>query len=201
MSSIRAVVVDLGGVVFLPHASDPWSWLSVELGVSIGAVQDGLWHSTDIEAANIGALTAEAYAERASARLGIPGPVILAMIERAYAGKVNKALVGYLRGLPRNTIVAALTNNFSFLGRLLSRHDIADLFDVVVNSADVGCCKPSPQIFAVLLERLRCRPTDVAFLDDDAVNVKAAAALGFQAIHFKSTDAALAELGALLSGH
>jgi putative hydrolase of the HAD superfamily len=196
MSQIRAVAVDLGGVVFLPEMADPWSGIGAELGLPASVVRDALWHSADIEAANIGALTAEAYADRASIRLGRPAPAILAALERVYTGKLNEPLVRYLRTLPTTTTVAALTNNWSFLDRLLSRHDIADLFSVVVNSAEVGCCKPSSEVFAILLERLGCEPTEVAFLDDDPINVSAAAALGFQAIHFQTTEAALAELEA-----
>lgn len=59
------------------------------------------------------------------------------------------------------TTVAAVSNNWSFLDCLLARHGIADLFTVVINSADVGWCKPAPEIFRVMLERLRRPPEEV----------------------------------------
>ena len=199
MSQIRVVVVDLGGVIFLPETTDFWGSIAGQLGLPDATVREALLRPADIEAANVGALSAEAYAERGSTRLDTPASAILEVIERVYSGTLNDRLVGYLRGLGATTTVAALTNNWSFLDRLLHRHDIADLFSVVVNSADVGVCKPSEQIFAILLDRLQCRADHVVFLDDDLVNVNAARALGFAAIHFQTTDSALAQLEAVLS--
>ena len=199
MSQIRAVVVDLGGVIFLPETTDFWGSIAGQLGLPDATVRNALLRPADIEAANVGALSAEAYAERGSARLGKPASAILDVIERVYSGTLNDRLVGYLRGLRATTTVAALTNNWSFLDRLLHRHDIADLFSVVVNSSEVGVCKPSEQIFAILLDRLQCRAAEAVFLDDDLGNINAASALGFAAIHFQATDSALAQLDALLS--
>jgi putative hydrolase of the HAD superfamily len=198
MSRIRAVVVDLGGVIFLPDTTDFWASIAGQLGLPDSTVREALLRPAEIEAANVGALSAEVYAERGGTRLGTPASAILDAIERVYSGTLNQPLVGYLRGLKAAKTVAALTNNWSFLDRLLRRHDIADLFSVIVNSADVGVCKPSEQVFDILLDRLHYRADEVVFLDDDLVNVNAARALGFAAIHFQTTDSALAQLDALL---
>lgn len=198
MSQIRAVVVDLGGVIFLPDTTDFWGSIAGQLGLPDSTVREALLRPADIEAANVGALSAEAYAESGSIRLGKPASAILDAIERVYSGTLNQPLVDYLRGLRAKTTVAALTNNWSFLDRLLRRHDIADLFSVVVNSAEVGVCKPSEQVFYILLDRLNYRADEVVFIDDDLVNVNASRALGFAAIHFQTTGSALAQLETLL---
>ena len=198
MSRIRAVVVDLGGVIFLPETTDFWGSIAGRLGLPDALVRQALLRPADIEAANVGALSAEAYAEGGSTRLGKPASAILDAIECVYSGRLNEPLVSYLRGLKASRTVGALTNNWSFLDRLLRRHDIADLFSVVVNSAEVGVCKPSEQVFTILLDRLHYRADQVVFLDDDLVNINAASALGFAAIHFQTTDSALAQLEALL---
>ena len=195
MTRVRAVAVDLGGVVFLPagHA-DPWNWLGERLGIAPDAVRAALWHPGDIEAANIGQISGEVYANRAASRLGIDGSRVLEAIEAAYAGQLNETIVSRLRALRPRVTVAALTNNWSFLDRLLDRHAIADVFDTVVNSADVRCRKPNAEIYHILLERIGCRPDEVVFLDDDIANVAAAEALGFRSVHFTTTDAAIAAL-------
>jgi HAD superfamily hydrolase (TIGR01509 family) len=195
MTHVRAVVVDLGGVVFLPagHA-DPWTWLADRLGVSADAVRAALWHPGDIEAANIGEISGEEYAARAAARLGIESKRVLDAIEEAYAGMLNTTLVSRLRALRPHVTVAALTNNWTFLDRLLERQGIADVFHVVVNSAETRCRKPNAEIYRLLLERIGCRADEVVFFDDDLVNVVAAEALGFRAVHFTTPDAAIASL-------
>ena len=50
-----------------------------------------------------------------------------------------------------------------------------------------------------MLERLGLPAAACAFVDDIAVNVEAARALGFAAVHFRDTPQAIAELDALVS--
>ena len=189
-SATRVLAVDLGGVVFLPAADgDPWTALGDRLGVPPDRVRTALWHSEDVESANVGRLGAEDYAARAADRLGVSAAAVLAAIERVYAGRLNQPLVAYLRAAAPTTTLAAVTNNWSFLDRLLASHGIADLFDIVINSSDVGHCKPSLAFFRILLERLGCKPEEVVFVDDDARNVAAARSLGLRTVHFRTPDA------------
>jgi putative hydrolase of the HAD superfamily len=53
-------------------------------------------------------------------------------------------------------------------------------------SAHLRVIKPSPDIYARVLELLGAQPGDVIFVDDKAVNIAAAAALGIRTIHFTS---------------
>jgi epoxide hydrolase-like predicted phosphatase len=77
---------------------------------------------------------------------------------------------------------------------------IDELFEVVVDSAFVGTRKPEPGIYAIVLERLGLQAAECAFVDDIAVNVEAAAALGFAGVRFESTEQAIAALDAVLDG-
>jgi putative hydrolase of the HAD superfamily len=190
MSTPRVLAVDLGGVVFLPATDgDPWTMLGDRLGVAPELARGALWHSEDIEAANVGRISAEEYASRAAARLGVASAAVLGAIEHFYAGRLNEPLVAWLRRLAPTITVVAVTNNWSFLDRLLARHGIGDLFDVVINSAEVGCRKPSVELFRILVERLGCPPHDILFVDDDAANVEAARSLGLRTILFDGPDA------------
>jgi putative hydrolase of the HAD superfamily len=49
-----------------------------------------------------------------------------------------------------------------------------------------------------VVERLGLPAEECAFVDDIAVNVEAARALGFAVVHFRDTDQAIAELDALI---
>ena len=198
MTAPRVLAVDLGGVMFLPVTDgDPWTVLGDRLGLSPELARGALWHSDDIEAANVGRISAEEYASRAAVRLGVTGAAVLDAIEHVYAGRLNEPLVAWLRTIAPATTIAAVTNNWSFLDRLLARHRITDLFDIVINSADVGCRKPSVEFFEILLERLGCRADEVLFVDDDAANVDAAGSLGLRTLLFVGPDA-LSSLEAML---
>jgi putative hydrolase of the HAD superfamily len=75
---------------------------------------------------------------------------------------------------------------------------IDELFEVVVDSAFVGCRKPDPEIYDILLERL-AMPTDAClFVDDVEVNCEAARALGMTVVHFRDNEQAMAEIRAAL---
>jgi 2-haloacid dehalogenase len=49
-----------------------------------------------------------------------------------------------------------------------------------------GLVKPDPRIFQLMLERFDLQPARTVFIDDNAVNVEAAAAIGVNAILFES---------------
>jgi 2-haloacid dehalogenase len=66
------------------------------------------------------------------------------------------------------------------------RFDFINWFDGIVVSGEEGVIKPSPAIFRILLERFELDAHDAVFVDDNRHNVDAAAALGFDAHHFRS---------------
>jgi 2-haloacid dehalogenase len=72
------------------------------------------------------------------------------------------------------------------------KFEFFDWFDEIVISGEVKLIKPDPRIFELLLNRISRRASDCVYIDDSAVNVAAAQALGFQTIHF-TTGARLRE--------
>jgi putative hydrolase of the HAD superfamily len=102
-------------------------------------------------------------------------------------------LVGEVR---RQCTTALLTNNVREAGWRAAFP--FDLFDVVVDSSEVGVRKPDPAIYLALLERLDRPAPEVAFIDDFAENLPPAAALGIATIGFvdeAQCRAALVRLG------
>ncbi|WP_425425363.1 HAD-IA family hydrolase [Amycolatopsis saalfeldensis] len=61
--------------------------------------------------------------------------------------------------------------------------------------ATVGCAKPDPEIFRLLLEKLGAEPADCLFFDDRQSNVDGARAVGIQAHLWDGAEAARAALG------
>ena len=187
--AIQALAVDLGGVMFLPDPSLDQAWVAKQLQLPTEVVQRDLWYSTDVEAANRGQITAEEYASRAAYRLGIPANRVLAVVEKLFAGLLNRPLASWLAGLPPQLRIVAFTNNWSFAERILNSHRIHGLFEQVVNSAETGCCKPEPCMYIALLERLGLQAGEVVVLDDQRANIGAAEALGFLAVEYTTLEA------------
>ena len=199
---IRVVAFDLGGVFFMGKGlalndAKTTEW-AARLGVSPQALSRRVWDGPDIEAANIGALSAEEYAARAAARLQADAPTLLALLESLFSEPLNHELVAYARRLKDRLPLAALTNNWSFGRRLLQRQGILDLFDPIVSSAEVGLKKPDPEIYRLLLDRLALPAEAVAFVDDVEENIRAAEAFGIRGILFGDTREGIAALERLL---
>ncbi|WP_020600767.1 HAD family hydrolase [Spirosoma panaciterrae] len=64
----------------------------------------------------------------------------------------------------------------------LNQPTLEDLFERVFYSYEVGMAKPSPDIYQFVLSEAGLEATETAFFDDNGANIKAAAALGIQAV-------------------
>lgn len=72
-----------------------------------------------------------------------------------------------------------------------------DDFDVLIMSGREKMIKPNAEIFERFLERAGVRAEECIFVDDNAANIAAAAALGFHTEHFQTADALEDRLTAL----
>ncbi len=110
----------------------------------------------------------------------------------------NPAMIELMRDLQgRGLRMAMLTNNvreWEPLWRTLIPVD--EIFELVVDSAFVGCRKPEPRIYEILLKRLAVEPGGCLFVDDVEVNCDAARELGMAAVHFRDNEQAIPEIRA-----
>jgi epoxide hydrolase-like predicted phosphatase len=64
-----------------------------------------------------------------------------------------------------------------------------ELFDVVIDSSEVGVRKPDPQIYEELIRRVGLAAGQIAFVDDLPENLPAAQQLGIQVVRFTGPGA------------
>ena len=96
--------------------------------------------------------------------------------------------------------MAMLTNNVrEWEAMWRAKLPVDEIFETVVDSAFVGCRKPEPRIYEITLERLGLPAEACLFIDDILVNIEAARALGFSAVHFRDNEQAIAEIRAALA--
>lgn len=96
--------------------------------------------------------------------------------------------------------LALLTNNVKEFGSAWrSTFPVDELFEVVVDSSEVGVRKPDQRIYLLTCERLAVEPTAAVFIDDNRDNVEAALAVGMEAVQFgEDPFAVINELDAIL---
>ena len=96
--------------------------------------------------------------------------------------------------------LALLTNNVKEFGDAWrSSFPVDELFEIVVDSSEVGMRKPDPRIYELTCERAGVATEESVFLDDNGDNVAAARALGIETVHVGADPiAVITELGEIL---
>lgn len=204
MSTIRAVIFDLGGVVFGSplHAIAAYER---DRGIPDGFVNhvvvdtapEGAWSRLER-----GELSLDTFFPLFESECAAAGHEISAreMFQRMDAATKPRpqmiAAISRLRACAYR--VAALTNNWARDDREAEGAALRDHFDVFVESAVLGMRKPDPKIYEHACRELEVGLDEAAFLDDIGTNLKSARALGMHTIKVDDPDVALAELGALL---
>jgi HAD superfamily hydrolase (TIGR01509 family) len=111
----------------------------------------------------------------------------------------NVALLRRLRasGKPVHALSNFATETFALAEQ---QYDFLSEFDERVISGHVGVVKPDARIYEILFERAGRAPSELLFIDDSLVNVRASEALGMAAIHYRpgvDLEAELQRRGAL----
>ena len=216
MTGIEAVIFDYGGVLSttpfagiaeferqMGYPEKSLARLLFGAGASpqgpTEAIPDHDWHLLET-----GRLGLEEFHERLVARseaaLGRPLDlgVYAQFLEELGVG-IHWMMIHRVRELRADGYrTAILTNNIKEWGRYWKGSIPLDLFDVVVDSCEVGLRKPDPAIFRLTCERLGVAPEAAVFLDDTRRHVEAARQVGLHAILVADPLAALAELDAIL---
>jgi epoxide hydrolase-like predicted phosphatase len=99
--------------------------------------------------------------------------------------RVQWPVVHELRRLRADGVpLALLTNNVQEFGDAWrTSFPVDELFDVVVDSSEVGMRKPDPRIYELTCEKSGFAPEVSVFLDDNRDNVAASRALGIETVH------------------
>lgn len=193
---IQALIFDVGGVLLRTvDASRRETWED-RLGLARGSLE-ALVHGTELNAQQErGEVPIDAFWAQVGARLGIGPDRIAGFREDFYAGDaLNDELLARIRAW-RARIRTGIISNAppSLRVSLAHRHRIADLFDQITISGELGVRKPDPRIYTYTLARLGVLAGEAVFVDDFLENVEGARAVGLEAVHFRENAAAIAEI-------
>jgi putative hydrolase of the HAD superfamily len=210
---VEAAVFDLGGVFLAGgvesvqafgrrHGLDDEAWRAIRRDLFHD--EDGIWsavergHATFADfIARLRALAAE-HGSQISVHdaENFMGNTGLRATERLRAEIVAAAARLHAR-MP----TALLTNNIpEWRSGWRSLIDVDGLFDVVIDSCEVGMRKPEPPIYELTRAKLGLPHTALFLVDDLGVNLKAARALGWQTLRYDDTARVLSVLDALAEG-
>jgi putative hydrolase of the HAD superfamily len=142
-----------------------------------------------------GALPEEEFEPRFAEALGV-APVSL--IDRLFAGSGpdEPMLDAVLRARKAGVRTGLVSNSWGT--RRYDRRRLAELFDGVVLSGEVGIRKPAPEIYELGAQSIGVPASGCVFVDDLPFNLTPAAELGMATVHHRTATETIAELERLL---
>jgi putative hydrolase of the HAD superfamily len=208
---IEAIVSDFGGVLTTPLIQsfaafqDETGITPESLGQAMGRQmeQTGKHPLFELEC---GRVTEEEFLRGLEAELANGGgeTVHLHRFREIYFNALNPnpQMIGLMEELRDSGLrMAMLTNNVREWEPVWrSMLPVDEIFELVVDSAFVGCRKPDREIYEIVLERLGLPAQACLFIDDVEVNVEAAREIGLSAVHFRDNEQAIPEIRGLLDG-
>jgi epoxide hydrolase-like predicted phosphatase len=203
-SAFDSVVVDFSGVL-VSHTSPildelaSWHRVPVETLVQVlmgprgWSTADHPWHRAERGELPAALLQAEVVPYATAAGLTLRGDEYahLLMGDFAVNGEVVER-IGRLRGLGYS--LGLLMNSLRELREAIEGRIDFGVFDAVVDSSEVGCRKPEPEIFAIMEQQLGVEPSRILYLDDVIANVSAAYNAGWATIYVSDLFDALQDL-------
>lgn len=198
---LRAVLFDFGGVI-LTSPFEAFAEYEERAGLRPGAIREinsnnpdsNAWARLERSEVGIDEFSSQFESEASALGHSVSGAEVLACLR----GEVRPEMVRAIKHLKEAFSIALLTNNFvsgtpqwTLDGSFAA---LVDLFDVIVESSEVGCRKPEQRFYEIALERLGIAAHDAVFLDDLGVNLKPAAVMGMTTIKVTDPAAALKEL-------
>ena len=197
--NIKAIIVDMGGVLLRTEAQEPRRALAARLGLSIEELYTIVFDSEESRRLQLGEVSYEDAWNVVAERFGLDEEGLAAVQRQMFAAdRLDVELVSYLRRARCQVKTALLSNAGSRLRESLRDQGIEDAFDEVIISAEVGMMKPDPEIYRIALERMGVEAHEAVFVDDSPVNVEAASRLGILGIQFTTRESTMQRLDEVL---
>jgi putative hydrolase of the HAD superfamily len=196
--TVRALILDFGEVLVRRQSTSSIEEMAVLAGLGVQEFERRYWAHR--RAYDRGELDGTAYWRKV-----IDGPGADGVIEALkladyrswtdYREDVWTLAADFRR---RGGLTAMLSNGVpEVMTRVAAERRLADHFDAVVISYDVGLTKPDAAIYQLCLARLGVQPHEALFVDDRAENVEGAERLGIRSLRFVG-DEAMGQLRAQL---
>lgn len=183
---IRVVLFDLGGVlVELRGVPTMMNWLDNRMSL------EELWtfwlSSPAVRRFETGRTTPEEFGEQMVCELSLPvGKEEFVASFRSWLGELYPGALDLVRSVPPQFTRATLSNNSELhWSRLMNDYALEDAFHHHFASHLTGKIKPDEDAYQNVLDTLDCSANEVLFLDDNALNIKAARQIGMHAVQVR----------------
>ena len=194
---VECVVFDLDGVLCeLDHPARLARLASIS-GRSAEEIHAAIWASGFEDQSDSGAISEDAYLRGFGERIGFALTEQDWISGRRAGSKPIPETLSMAERLAGEKRLALLTNNGLLLKRTLRSilPEVAALFGPhAYVSAEFGVCKPDPEVYRRLCQKIGAAPETTLMIDDREENIVGAVAAGLQGFLFEGHEALDQEL-------
>ena len=196
----KAVLWDLGGVLLRTEDWEPRHRLDKMLDLPNGKIYKLVFESEMSRKATIGEAANDDIWMWVGEQLELSSDKLAHVRDEFWSGdQIDMSLIRFIRAHKTGNKMGLLSNGWPSTRCFLDeRWHIADIFDDMIISAEVGLAKPDRRIYQLALDRLGVEAEQTIFIDDLDENIRGARELGIHGIHFQSPQTVLEELKDLL---
>jgi HAD superfamily hydrolase (TIGR01509 family) len=143
---------------------------------------------TDLaRASDNGFISPEEYIDGVSTLIGRSPQQIREIIEKQEVP--SQEMLAYVKELRKSYRIGMLSNiGRGSIERLFTPQELAELFDAVVLSSEIGMTKPSVEAYQRAASQLDLIPSECIMVDDIALNVEGAEMAGMRGVFFTDTE-------------
>jgi putative hydrolase of the HAD superfamily len=204
--TVDAVIIDLDGVI--RHWDDEQlPEYESDLELPTGAISTAAFEPERLARAMRGEITADGWYAEVGKAVAAEHPVEADDVAQLFASigwRIDESVLELVDEVRKRVPVVLLSNASTRLQSDLRLSRIADRFDAVVGSAEVGFVKPDPGAFEAAVAKAGVPAGRCLMIDDLSDNIVGAKAAGLQAVQFTDIDelaAALVAAGVIAPGH
>lgn len=197
-SEIKAIIFDIGGVLFLGKRSFFYKgesrtkgvheYISRNLNISVDQWMDSIdsVYALGME----GKISKNQFLEQISKKNGVSKEKLYSLFIKAYKKnfKLNKKLFKKAISLKeRGYLICILSDQNPISQEILVPKTFNSIFSPIILSTDTKnkLRKPNPKIYKLILKKLKISPRKCLFIDNQDWNILPAKKLGFRTILFK----------------
>lgn len=189
MEEIKAIVFDLGGVIF---SSDGGSYESREKLAKEIDIDKNKLHELWFKKKNLlitGKMPMEEFLKEIVTLSGNKISIENLRKRMEEENKIDKDMINFLNKLKKNYSLIALNNEMKELNEYrINKFNLREYFKLIISSCDVGVAKPDSKIYNILLDKLKASPEEVIFIDNRIENLTPAENLGIKTHLFKNKE-------------
>ncbi len=202
MEKIKAVIFDVGGVLQLGNPSfehpNVHSYLAKKLGIALDQYFDSIdtAYASSIEKKITEEKALKIMAKNLKIKVSRLKKLYLAAYRKYFI--LNKELLRFALKIKKHGYKTAILSDQWYLSKkALFPKIFYKGFNATVVSCDVGMRKPNPKIYMLVLKRLKSKPKETVFIDNQRWNIVPAKSLGMKTILFRNNSQTIRGLGEL----